>query len=610
MVHSLRHMLKSKGPSFAKRVGYPSNIKLQTPGELLICVKWVLRNLIDKFDDPEINKCEWYDFIWTTFRALRRKVTQFQLNDLDAVYMLEICTRFHIFSVHSMCEMVEHGFVEHLNVENLSKCLITLNQLYNDLNAREIFCTNEAEFRSYFALFFHKSDSQGDVFKVDSITRRSPDVQFALKCILALNSNNYVKFFNLVREADYLTACLLYRHFFYVRSQAFKIINKSHKPYDYYKADLMKHLGFEDEADIDRFCDYMGVEYEQKYVNFDQKNNLITDRRRPMNLLCQSLIESKRRDIPLSWIIAGEKFVFEESELEYLGPDRYEYSFNADDDVVYEDDLIPARRSAESIVAEQIWKSVFFWTIGERIIDTYERLNPPPDEGVDSDQCPSDHSSCDSIPDVISPDPDEPTVSNNEAGPHNFVPDPTQRPIGRAPPERDYISIQVSKHRTCRLTNTDIAEILMKKKTNADVIRASWARDKPFEGNLERLRRLTKTTKVVSENVIEESAEEAIEDTNNSVSEATEQATAVEETNDIVSEETGQATATENVNESVSEVVEAEGNSSFENADLNNTGSPSNASNTEQRNAEFEARALAEIMGRVLKVVRKRGAKR
>lgn len=43
--------------------------------------------------------------------------------------------------------------------------------------------------------------------------RNSPEVKFAVQVFSALSSNNFVRFFKLVKCASYLASCLLHRYF-------------------------------------------------------------------------------------------------------------------------------------------------------------------------------------------------------------------------------------------------------------------------------------------------------------------------------------------------------------------------------------------------------------
>lgn len=47
--------------------------------------------------------------------------------------------------------------------------------------------------------------------------RNSPEVKFAVQAFAAVNSNNFVRFFKLVKAASYLASCLLHRYFNQVR---------------------------------------------------------------------------------------------------------------------------------------------------------------------------------------------------------------------------------------------------------------------------------------------------------------------------------------------------------------------------------------------------------
>ena len=47
--------------------------------------------------------------------------------------------------------------------------------------------------------------------ELEEWVRQSPEMAFALKVFSALNNNNYVKFFKLVRQASLLQGCILLR---------------------------------------------------------------------------------------------------------------------------------------------------------------------------------------------------------------------------------------------------------------------------------------------------------------------------------------------------------------------------------------------------------------
>jgi hypothetical protein len=90
-------------------------------------------------------------------------IIQQQLNDRDAVDLIEKCVRFHVYCSERLCEEDMHSFDAKINNENLTKCLQTLKEFYPDLEKKQkCFCENEAEFRAYMVLM---NLNQGDTLR-------------------------------------------------------------------------------------------------------------------------------------------------------------------------------------------------------------------------------------------------------------------------------------------------------------------------------------------------------------------------------------------------------------------------------------------------------------
>ena len=145
-------------------------------------------------------------------------------------------------------------FDQKINDENLTKCLQTLKHMYYDLSVKDIYCENEAEFRAY-DILLHLNG--GDIlrllrefqyvinhFKVNFFfvdcrelqqlrteVHESLQVKGALQFFYALNSRNYVRFFNLAKKnTNYLQCCLLQRYFYQIRSSALQIMVHAYGP--------------------------------------------------------------------------------------------------------------------------------------------------------------------------------------------------------------------------------------------------------------------------------------------------------------------------------------------------------------------------------------------
>ncbi len=126
---------------------------------LHLTFNYLLHNVINRSENEVENLGDWYYIVWDRTRSIRKDMTQQQLSDLEAVSLMEKCTRFHIHCSSRLCEMDRHAFDPKLNDENLMKCLQSLEHMYTDLNLKGIRCPNEPEFRAYQILMnLHEGD--------------------------------------------------------------------------------------------------------------------------------------------------------------------------------------------------------------------------------------------------------------------------------------------------------------------------------------------------------------------------------------------------------------------------------------------------------------------
>ncbi|KAM7319048.1 hypothetical protein ACRRTK_022160 [Alexandromys fortis] len=177
-------------------------------------------------DQKEGSLRDWYDFVWNRTRGIRKDITQQHLCDPLTVSLIEKCTRFHIHCAHFMCEEPMSSFDAKINNENMTKCLQSLKEMYQDLRNKGVFCTSEAEFQGYNVLLnLNKGDILREVQQFHPDVRNSPEVNFAVQAFAALNSNNFVRFFKLVQSASYLNACLLHCYFNQIRKDALRALN-------------------------------------------------------------------------------------------------------------------------------------------------------------------------------------------------------------------------------------------------------------------------------------------------------------------------------------------------------------------------------------------------
>ncbi|VDN45547.1 unnamed protein product, partial [Dibothriocephalus latus] len=74
-----------------------------------------------------------YEFLWTRTRAIRKDITQQNIYSPTIISIVEKVTRFHIFCAARLVDQPMDAFDPRINSENLTQCLQTLKQLYDDL---------------------------------------------------------------------------------------------------------------------------------------------------------------------------------------------------------------------------------------------------------------------------------------------------------------------------------------------------------------------------------------------------------------------------------------------------------------------------------------------
>ncbi|KAG8178014.1 hypothetical protein JTE90_011646 [Oedothorax gibbosus] len=236
---------------------------------------YLICNIIDNIHNAT-SIAEWYDFVWNRTRSIRKDITQQQLCDVECVDILEKCARFHIFCAEALSEEDTATFDPKINNENLTKCLQTLKHMYHDLLTKGVQCPNEAEFRAYDILL---SLSEGETLRLVKDIRKevfkSPLVKSAFEAAIALNSNNYVKFFELMENAPYLSSCIMHRYIHEARVRAVQVIiraySRQNNPTVLPLSCLVKDLKFKNSEDAAYFCQWHGLTVDESVVTIQRQ---------------------------------------------------------------------------------------------------------------------------------------------------------------------------------------------------------------------------------------------------------------------------------------------------------------------------------------------------
>lgn len=240
--------------------------ELRPETSLKTTMTYLLHNIIDLCEDENTSIGDWYHFVWDRTRGIRKDITQQELSSPITVELVEQCVRFHIHCSARLIAEDPSIFDQKINTENLTKCLQSLKYMYNDLKVKNVKCPNEAEFRAYVVLL-NLNESGNFLWEIKQLEKsilNSKEVRFALDVYFSIANHNYVKFFNLARNASYMNACLMLRYFTQVRMKAINIIMRSYTPrkqrFNYNISYLTEILAFEDFESTLNFLTHHGLE--------------------------------------------------------------------------------------------------------------------------------------------------------------------------------------------------------------------------------------------------------------------------------------------------------------------------------------------------------------
>lgn len=160
-------------------------------------------------------------------------------------------TRFHIMAINEGRDAELERFDEKTNTDRLSDTLTCLRENYETCRCKAMkfifenqdqgldlrskintiqedfyISPNEPEFLAYDILIQMNSEAYLEIQqKIETFPLEvlmSNEIKFVMRVISAVRENNYITFFNLINEANYLMACLM---FLFIKKVRVKAIN-------------------------------------------------------------------------------------------------------------------------------------------------------------------------------------------------------------------------------------------------------------------------------------------------------------------------------------------------------------------------------------------------
>ncbi|KAG6787802.1 hypothetical protein POTOM_003847 [Populus tomentosa] len=235
-----------------------------------------LLNLLDSTDHPfEVV----HDFIFDRTRSIRQDLSMQNIVDDKSIYMYEKMVKFHVISHLKLqrCRSSSNiSSVHYLNMEQLTKALTSLYNLYDANRDSGTVYRNEAEFRSLYVLLHLDSNTQPmvDLYFIsvgESLSLwfrfvlhpiiQSKEMCFARSVLRFYQMGNYMRFFSTISaEASYLQYCILEPYINKVRALSLSYINNAgYKLHPYPLVHLSKLLKMK-ESDLEVLCNACGLE--------------------------------------------------------------------------------------------------------------------------------------------------------------------------------------------------------------------------------------------------------------------------------------------------------------------------------------------------------------
>ncbi|KAJ8755368.1 hypothetical protein K2173_019166 [Erythroxylum novogranatense] len=209
-------------------------------------------------------------FIFDRTRSIRQDLVMQNIVDDRAIDMYEKMVKFHVLSQLKLrrcgCgpDMVS---LLHLNMEQLTKSLTSLYDLYDASRDCNSLYRNEAEFRSLYVLL-HLNPTSHPVRESLSLwlqhvplsVIQSKEMHFARTILRFLRLGNFKRFFDtIVGEASYMQYCVIEPYISEVRALFLSCINNAgYKLHPYPLTHVSKLLRMK-ESEVERLCNVCGL---------------------------------------------------------------------------------------------------------------------------------------------------------------------------------------------------------------------------------------------------------------------------------------------------------------------------------------------------------------
>ncbi|KAK8942723.1 hypothetical protein KSP39_PZI008777 [Platanthera zijinensis] len=212
-----------------------------------------------------------HDFVFDRTRSIRQDLSIQNIIDEHAIEMYEKMVEFHIISHLKLAKShrdPDNSSLHYLNMEQLTKCLLSLYEIYDLNRSPEFIIKKENEFHSFYVLL-HLGRKNSIMKESLSLWFRhlssqillSREMRFARTLLSYFRMGNYKRFFAiLAMEASQLQLRLIEPFLNEVRVQALSCINHSGYKLQPYPLELLAELLMIKEHELESLCCECGLQ--------------------------------------------------------------------------------------------------------------------------------------------------------------------------------------------------------------------------------------------------------------------------------------------------------------------------------------------------------------
>ena len=296
-VETFENDVKQPADIVVKEYSRPAAGKQLEPGDLrpapvlVKTINYLLTDVLNK-SRPWYYKCE---FISDRIRSIRQDLTAQNIQNFEAVDILEKATRYYLVMAVKLCQEPLQNYDPVLHYTHTKECLKKLLDLYQ-LHHHKSF-RNQASFQACdLILNLRSPDIYYRIVKLDNWLRKCKEIQLAIQLIKLNLNGNFIGVFRAASKLPFLESCAFFCNIQPIRCQALSIMNTAFSSKNLsYPLTLLAHNFYFDSCELaTEFCVTHKILVKDRKVFFSKGQFIEADQHKLC--VCYKLVGSKMKN--------------------------------------------------------------------------------------------------------------------------------------------------------------------------------------------------------------------------------------------------------------------------------------------------------------------------